>query len=91
MAFSWQQDITSGTPIESSDILEIRSNVDAIDANKCIGHNSTHDGSDYGTHLLTHNETVRTSNWSPYNTAYDATVRATHDMGHNGDHYGTYL
>ncbi|MFA7581729.1 MAG: hypothetical protein WCX99_02310, partial [Candidatus Paceibacterota bacterium] len=63
----------------------------AHDATVEATHDTDHNGSDYATYLSTHNDTVRTSNWTPHNSAYDATVRATYNSGYDSDDYTTHL
>ncbi len=41
MAFTWTQDISVGSPIESADIIEIRNNADITDNKKCSTYYST--------------------------------------------------
>ncbi len=46
MAFSWVQDISIGGQIDAADLLEIRTNVDTVDDEKCAAHKVSYD-SDY--------------------------------------------
>ncbi len=38
MGFSWTEDISSGAKIDAADLIEIRTNVDTVDDEKCAAH-----------------------------------------------------
>jgi len=46
MAFSWVQDISSGAKIDAVDLIEVRTNVDTVDDEKCAADQVSYD-SDY--------------------------------------------
>ena len=38
MAFDWAEDISSGAKIHAADLIEIRTNIDTVDDEKCAAH-----------------------------------------------------
>ncbi|MBA7558618.1 hypothetical protein ES708_00222 [subsurface metagenome] len=38
MAFDWAEDISKGAKIDAADLLEIRTNIDTVDDEKCAAH-----------------------------------------------------
>ncbi|GAI64176.1 unnamed protein product, partial [marine sediment metagenome] len=46
MAFDWAEDISKGAKIHAADLLEIRTNIDVVDDEKCAAHKASYD-SDY--------------------------------------------
>ncbi|MBA7573630.1 hypothetical protein ES708_15428 [subsurface metagenome] len=46
MAFNWTEDISEGAKIHAADLLEIRTNIDTVDDEKCAADKVSYD-SDY--------------------------------------------
>lgn len=46
MGFAWVQDISPGAKVDAVDLIEIRTNVDTVDNEKCAAHKVSYD-SDY--------------------------------------------
>lgn len=67
MGFNWQQTISSGSPIESVDLQEIRNATDELDNRKCYLHYSADNGTNFvGGH--------DSSYWGPYQSTYNSSV-----------------
>ncbi|GAI66426.1 unnamed protein product [marine sediment metagenome] len=76
MAFSWTQDISKGAKIDAVDLLEIRTNIDTVDDEKCAAHKVSYD-SDYKDgddtpHYTGYDSGQQSSYYGGYLSGYDA-------------------
>lgn len=96
MAFSWTENISVGASIDSADIVEIRTNVDTVDDEKCSGHDDGVDSSydsgvdndentgvnsdDDSSALVLYNSGFCASNDSSDNATHDGEICNVHDL-----------
>ena len=70
MAFEWAEDISIGGQIDAVDLIEIRTNIDTVDDEKCAAHKVDHD-SDY-----------KDGDDVPHYTGYCSSQQGTYLSGH---------
>ena len=86
MAFSWVQDISIGGQIDAADLLEIRTNVDTVDDEKCTDHEVSYkldhkDGDDvphYTDYCSSQQGTYRSGHCPAYCSTYNSGVQTSY-------------
>jgi len=97
MSFVWVQDTSAGAHIDSADIVEMRTNIDTTDTNKCItnytggGCSTNNSAQDSGANASQDggaNSPVDSGANSPVDSGANGTVNATEDTGVDNWHWG---
>ena len=106
MAYSWTETIGEGAEIDTADVAEVRTAIDACndgcyanytgdDATHDSGHDSDHYSNDDSTDNVSHDSTHWTGDDSSHDSGHDSTDYATHNSNHDAaryaTHYGTNL
>jgi len=66
VAFEWTENISKGAKIHAADLLEIRTNIDTVDDEKCAAHKVSYDSN--------YKDGVDTSNYPGYYSGHDINV-----------------
>ncbi|GAI69873.1 unnamed protein product [marine sediment metagenome] len=83
MAFSWTENISKGTKIDAANLLEIRTNIDTVDDEKCAAHKVSYDSDDKDGDDTTYNP--------GYKSSQNTTVLSSHCPGYCPQNYSAAL
>lgn len=95
MAFDWAENISEGAKIDAADLLEIRTNVDTVDDEKCATHKISYkldykDGVDTG-HYPGYYSNQHGSYRSGHLSGYDSTYKPGYFSGQDVTYKSGYL
>ncbi|GAI60318.1 unnamed protein product [marine sediment metagenome] len=78
MAFVWVQDISSGAVIDAVDAIEIRTNIDTVDNEKCAAHKISY--------KLDYKDGVDTGHYPGYYSNQHGSYKSGHLSGYDSTH-----
>ena len=88
MAFEWAEDISKGAKIHAADLLEIRTNIDTVDDEKCSAHKVSYkldykdgdDTSNYPGYDSNQQSGYCSGHLSGYDASYDTNVNGVYQI-----------
>ena len=90
MGFAWVEDISVGTAPDAADIIEIRTNVDVVDDEKCVTHRISYDIDYKDGDDASHNPGYYNDEHTTYDDGNLAGYDGTDNSGYNYDEHSTY-
>lgn len=90
MGFAWTEDISVGASADPIDILEIRTNVDIVDDEKCLNHKVSHDVDDKDGDDIAHDPGYCNDDNGTYRDADKGDYDSTEQSGYKNDDHGVY-
>lgn len=90
MGFIWVQDITPGAVIDAVDAIEIRTNVDIVDDEKCAAEKVTDQATNYPGYCNDEHTGYLSNDHGTYQSGYDIGVDSTNYPGYYNDQNTSY-
>ncbi len=90
MGFVWVQDIDSGAVIDAADALEIRTNVDTVDNEKCAAEKVSDQSTNNPSYCNDENTGYLSNDHGTYKSGYLAGVDSSHFPGYDSTYRYSY-